>query len=107
MTISDEAVEAAAKAAYEAQMEDGDTPWEGYGRSSYLDYWRDQARAALEAALPYLLAGPHPTMSSEVSAANNAHIAVCPQCQITFGYAVQSMRTLPDSGSSRREMKPA
>jgi hypothetical protein len=45
--FSDEAVERAARAAYEAQMEDGDTLWEHFGDSSYLDYWRDQARAVI------------------------------------------------------------
>ena len=54
-TISEQAIDAAARAAYEEQMEDGDTPWDGFGGSSYLDYWRDQARAALRAALPYLM----------------------------------------------------
>ena len=50
-----EAVEAAAKAAYESTMEEGDTPWEHFGGSSYLDYFRDHARAALEAAMPQLM----------------------------------------------------
>lgn len=47
--FDDAAVERAAKAAYDAQMEDGDTPWEGFGGSSYLDYWRDTARAVIAA----------------------------------------------------------
>lgn len=55
--ISKEAVEVAARAMYEEQMEDGDTEWEVFVNvnSSYLDYWRDQSRAALEAAAPYLM----------------------------------------------------
>jgi len=36
-------------------------------------------------ALTFYAEDRHPTMSSEVSAANNAHIAHCPQCQVTFG----------------------
>lgn len=47
--FSDENIERAAKAAYEAQMEEGDTPWHGFGGSSYLDYFRDQARAVVAA----------------------------------------------------------
>jgi hypothetical protein len=47
--VSEAAIERAAKAAYVAQMEDGDTPWENFGGSSYLDYWRDQARAVVAA----------------------------------------------------------
>lgn len=54
--IPAEAVEAAAKAVYESTMEDGDTPWEHFGGSSYLDYYRDHARAALESASPYIMA---------------------------------------------------
>lgn len=39
----------------------------------------------LRAALRLYADDQHPTMSSEVSAKNNAHIADCPQCQQTFG----------------------
>lgn len=45
-----------------------------------------QLRAALEAAAPHMLPlGPHPTWSSDVTPASNAHIAYCPQCQANFG----------------------
>ena len=47
--FSQQAVERAAKAAYESTMEDGDTPWEHFGGSSYLDYYRAHARAVIAA----------------------------------------------------------
>ena len=80
MKIPDEAVEAAARSLNDAfpQM------WEKMPEWAREDE-RKAARAALEAALTHMLAGPHPTMSSAVTAASNAHIAICPQCQETFG----------------------
>jgi len=73
--ILDEAVYAAAFAVYGS----------GFDGSPQKDAWLKDFRVALEAALPHMLAGPHPTMSSAVTAASNAHIAICPQCQETFG----------------------
>jgi hypothetical protein len=50
MNISDEAVEAAASAAYEAHV---NAPWES---SPYKPAWLHQARLSLEAAAPHLMA---------------------------------------------------
>lgn len=49
--FSEEAVERAAKAAYEAQRDGGEAAWEEYVQvgSSYADFWRDQARAVISA----------------------------------------------------------
>lgn len=81
--ISDEAVEAAAKALHERDKSLL-VPWGDVALPDIRAY-TDEARAALEAAAPYLLPlGPHVTWSSEVTPANTAHIAHCPQCQEAF-----------------------
>jgi len=90
--IPDAAVEAAARAMAPAAW--GPSVWQfrAHGETSHEARDRVQqeslrdARAALEAAAPHMLAlGPHPTMSDYPTPAKNAHIATCPQCQETFG----------------------
>lgn len=71
--IPEAAVEAAVQASYRRN------DWGDESRRKFIE-------RALEAAAPHMLPlGPHPTWGSEVSPANNAHIAFCPQCQETFG----------------------
>lgn len=55
MNISDEAVEAAAKALARHKWPTAIGVWESFGQGMQDDF-RDQARAALEAAAPYIAA---------------------------------------------------
>ena len=82
--IPDDAVEAAEAVLIAHQRRDNSSCLCGWAKLG-LSHPLHQAFLVLEAAAPHMLAGPHPTMSSEVTAANNAHIAICPQCRETFG----------------------